>query len=199
MKTLFNFFLLLAFSNLGAQTRSHQITEHLEDVNVIVLNLNGDTEISEAKTDSLIVLSELTVSGSVFGWTSDDTRPKFEIEIKKIADTLFVQIPQVWNQKVIGIDTYTEDINSIIYIPNNKPIVINKANNLKLNVTNSNIRVIEADKVFWDCFHDLSYKYLSCEARYGLNINGIDVDEKYETFGSGEGIILIKSKKIELK
>ncbi len=199
MKTIFNFILVFILGHANAQLASNQISEKLELINVIVLTLSGDVIIDNSNENIISVHSTLTPSGSVIGWTYPKERPLFEIKSKISGDSLYIETPAVWDQKIIGIDLYTELIESTILLPNNKNVIIKKAKDVEINTGIKNLKVSYTNQLVWNNYNFSAHQLLICDAKDDLIIGGKKMSRDFESYGTGEGIVRIKATSIYIK
>ena len=199
MKTILSLILILLLGHANAQLASNQISEKLDSINVVVLTLSGDVIIENSNENIISVHSTLTPSGSVIGWTYPKERPPFEIKSRISADSLFIETPAVWDQKIIGIDLYTELIESTILLPENKNVIIKKANDVEINTDIKNLKVSRTNRLEWNNFNFSAHQLLMCDAKDDLIIGGKSKSRYFESYGNGEGIVRIKASSIYIK
>jgi len=199
MKTILNLILILLLGQANAQLASNQISEKLDSIKVIVLTLSGDVIINNSDENIISVHSTLTPSGSVIGWTYPKERPLFEIKSRISGDSLYIETPAVWDQKIIGIDLYSELIESTILLPNNKNIIIKRANDVEINTDIKNLKVSHANHLVWNNYNFSAHQLLMCDARDDLIIGGKRRSGEFESYGNGEGIVRINASSIHIK
>ena len=199
MKTILSLILILLLGHANAQLASNQISEKLDSINVVVLTLSGDVIIENSNENIISVHSTLTPSGSVIGWTYPKERPPFEIKSRISADSLFIETPAVWDQKIIGIDLYTELIESTILLPENKNVIIKKANDVEINTDIKNLKVSYTNHLVWNNYNFSAHQLLMCDARDDLIIGGKSRNGEFESYGNGEGIVRINASSIHIK
>ena len=180
--------LTVIFIRSNAQELTYTFVGSLSDVNTIVLNdLSGDCTLFQSTTDELNVKSELYINGETWGWKLPDRRPVFNIYSRQSNDTLYIEMPYKFSFKVIGISTYSEQIKSVLQIPNDKQIIVRKAEKLSIEGEFNYLNIQNTTELYCNTIFKMNMNRISCKATERLTINGIRHNNLYEWEGQGNG------------
>lgn len=168
----------------------------LDAITVIVLELHGNAHLSLNKQNELKMESLLTPKGSVIGWSFDSERPPFEINYQISNDTLFVSSPQKWDQKVVGVDLYTEQVDTKIYFPEHSNVIVKSADKLVIDNSFSRFKVLECRVIEYSGMDTSDFGLMICNASRRLTIGGLKYKLNHEIEGTGTGYYLLKAETI---
>lgn len=200
MKTFHTLLFLIALAlYVQAQPSQTTFTGNLDHVKVVVLELTDEVSVRQSNTHDLTVTSNLTAKGRIIGWTADEKRPEFVIEHRQHGDTLFVNTPERWQQKTIGVDLYEEQITSEICIPVDKAVIIPTADRLLIDANFGYLRILKAKQVLWENLDRSSYRIMLCRASEKMVIAGIRHHDSYELTGLGDGLYTIDAERITIR
>jgi hypothetical protein len=167
-----------------AQKAKTEFSMSIPCIHVVVLDLTGNTSIQASPKDEIKINSFLQSKGDTWGWKWPDQRPDFKIKERISKDTLYITSPLRYSPKTIGITTYSENIDNIIFVPEGKKIYVIHSDQLMvedgmgmLDVRNTGELTISIRKS--------TVKQLKCNARMRLNINTIENTKSYELNGLG--------------
>ena len=181
---------------VNAQEKTDQLTASLKNVNVIVLNLCENTTIKTSQLNEINVMSYLFTKGDTWGWQYPKKRPLFKTESRLSNDTLFVRTPSIFKPKSIGVCTYIETIKTSIQVPENKQIIIQKADNLIIENVFTSIHIYNTNKLNYQFIKKSKVKMLLCEANEKLIVNGKQKGNNYEFQGTGNENYILKANEI---
>jgi hypothetical protein len=199
IKTNLTLIMFLIIFGSYAQKTNDKIDIPLNSINTVVLSeLSGVCSIFQSKTNELYARSELNTSGGKWGWSFPKERPLFKISSRESNDTLYVEMPYEFSFKTIGISTYSEHITSIIQIPEDKQIIIQKANKLIVEDEFSQLNIQNTEDLICNIIHKNSMNNILCNAGKRLTINGLKSNNQYEFQGSGKGNSSLKAINISL-
>lgn len=197
MRQIFFLFiaLCLGISNCLAQQAKAEYSISLTTINVIVLDLSGNTSIKSSDNDEVKIKSFLMTDGHVLGWKFPNERPPFQISERVSNDTIYISTPVIFNPKSIGIDTYSETIVNTIQLAPDKIIDVRSADQLtveddlrQLKTTNINSLIVDV--------HKSSVNELICHAKAIIKINGTESLKEYELNGNGSNTYNLQSAQI---
>ncbi len=183
---------------VNAQENSDKSQKSLKDVNVVVLDLCENTTIKNSQSDEIKIESYLFTKGEIWGLKQSKNRPLFKTEIKQSNDTVFVTPPIVYKPKSIGVNTYEEKIETSVYLPYNKQIIVQKADNLIVESRFPSIEIKNTDELKYYSIQKSEIKILLCEAGKELIVNEKQKVRNYEFHGTGKENYILKAKKIIL-
>jgi hypothetical protein len=180
-----------------AQQKQAEYSKSLADVNVVVLSLSGNTTLVLSGSSALQMNSFLTPKGSVIGWQSPSKRPEFEITDRQSGDTVFVSSPSKFSPNTIGISNYSESMDNIILLPDNKKIIISSADNLKVEGRCKWLDVNQAGSVSVS-LEEFFIRELSCIAQKSLRINDETLAKSFVLKSSGSDTLYINASNINI-
>lgn len=186
--------MLASYSNAQLVKVEDQVS--LESIKVIELEVGGATTIIRNDQRNLKVTSSLTPHGTVFGWSFDKERPTFTIEHTMKADTLVLKAPKKWNQKIIGVDLYSEDIETIICLPENMNVIISSADKLIIDNNFQRLKVLRSRSIELNRIDKTHVGLVICNASRKLTIGGLKYKLNHEIEGTGTGYYLLKAETI---
>jgi hypothetical protein len=131
----------------------------------------------------------------VWGWKFPSERPAFTTSEKVSHDTVFFTTPGKYYRGVIGVDTYSENIENSILIPRDKSIVIRAAETVRIEDEFKQVSLSGTDQA------DLTIRKsaisrMKCHARHQLKINGAETTGNYEILGTGTDSYLLDANQI---
>jgi hypothetical protein len=189
--------LCLGISNSLAQQAKAEYSISLTKINVIVLDLSGNTSIKSSDNDEVKIKSFLMTDGHVLGWKFPNERPSFQISERVSNDTIYISTPIIFNPKSIGIDTYSETIVNTIQLAPDKIIDVRSADQLtveddlrQLKTTNTNSLIVDV--------HKSSVNELICHAKAIIKINGTESLKEYELNGNGSNTYNLQAAQITI-
>lgn len=132
-KTISTLILFFIFFGSNAQTANDKIVIPLNSINTVVLRESGGAcKLFVSQSNEITAQSELHTSGGIWGWSFPKKRVPFKISCQQSNDTLYIKMPVTFSFSTIGISTYSEQISSIIQIPADKHVLVQKAKNLTI-------------------------------------------------------------------
>ncbi len=196
--TILSFVVLFLSVSAGiAQQRQTEYSKSLSEINVIVLNLSGNSTLVFSGSSILKINSFLFPRGGVLGWQSPSKRPDFEITDRQSADTVYVTAPPKFTPNSIGFSNYSETTNNIILLPADKKIIIRDADNLKVEGRCKWMDVNQAGSVSVS-LEEFFIKELSCIAQKSLIINDSALSKAFVLKSSGSDTLYIKASHINI-
>lgn len=195
------FIILAAFSIISINGKA-QVKDSRDisfgDLKAVVINVKDQTCIQGSAKNQVSISSYLFKKGKIRGLKSPSERPEFRIECEIIEDTLYLASPAYYSPLTIGINTYSERIETNIEIPGHIPVIIRNAKNLVFKDSFSNVKVLKADKVIYNNLKTSEISTLKCRAKETLLINNVSRSREFEMEGSGTNQIRIDSREIEI-
>ena len=195
------FIILAAFSIISINGKA-QVKDSKEistgSLKAVVIEANDETSIQRSAKDLISISSYLFKKGKIRGLKSPSERPDFRIECAISNDTLYLASPAYYSPVTIGINTYSERIETNIEIPGHIPVIITNSKNLVLKDPLSNVKVLKADKVIYNNLKTSEISTLKCRAKETLLINNITRSREFEMEGRGTNQIRIDSREIEI-
>ena len=189
--------IILAITTGFAQKTKTEFSKSARAVKVIVFSLTGNSSIQASANDEVKIKSFLQSKGDVWGWKSPDKRPEFKISDRISGDTLFVTTPQVYSPNTIGINTYSENIDNTIMVPEGKKVYVKHSEKLTLedemeyvDVNNTNELNVSIPKS--------GVRLLKCNAADDLKINSKENSKSYELNGLGTHTYSLAARQITL-
>ncbi len=189
--------LILSFTVLNAQQKQAEYSKSLTDVRVIVLNLTGNSTLVFSGSNMMKFNSFLFPKGNVWGWHYPAERPEFEITGRQSGDTVFISSPSKFIPNTIGISNYSETMNNIIILPDDKKIIIRVADNLKVEGHCGWLDVNQAHTVSIS-LEEYFIRELSCIAQKSLKINDEALSKSFILKSSGTDTLHIKAADINI-
>ncbi len=186
--------LILTISTF-AQNKTEKVIP-ADGISVVVISSSEVTNIKRSNKNIVQITSYLFKKGSVWGVKKPAERPSFEAMYRISNDTLFIQTPKRFTPKVIGINTYSEKIESILEIPFSKKILIKKAGQLFFSDTFLNVIVKKSERVSSVDLTKKDIALLKCKASEKLIINGINKSLDFELVNVGKQNIQLNSHEI---
>jgi hypothetical protein len=187
----------LTISAVIAQQNQAEYSKSLDDVNVVVLCLSGNSTLVLSGSSVMKINSFLTPKGSVIGWQSPSKRPEFEITDRQSGDTVFVTSPPKFSPNTIGISNYSENMDNIILLPDDKKIIISTADNLKVEGRCRWLDVNQAKSVSVS-LEEFFIKELSCIAQESLRINEKTLAKSFVLKNNGSDSLYINASHINI-
>lgn len=201
MKSKKNFlFVLLSSISIGihAQGLTHKFNKELKEVNVVVFNLEGNAIIHPSPENQIRVVSVLNTKGNVWGLKKPKYRPEFKTTYLISNDTLYVTTPQIFSYSAIGINTYSEQIETTIQVLSSTEIIIRKADNVEFEPSFANLSIQEANSIKCLDINKASVKVLQCDSKYNLVVNGLKKGNSFEYEGIGLSKYFLKANTIKI-
>lgn len=181
-----------------AQNSIDHFKKSIEDINVIVLRLDGYVKIVPLPTDQIISISTLNSQGEVWGISFPDQRPEFKTQSRQSKDTLYIRTPSRFSYSSIGINTYNEKIETILQISSSVQVIIEKSDKIEITAGWSYLNIIEAKSVELNNLNKSNIKSLLCHSEEKMIDDG-QIKPNYYTFeGNGSEFYSIKSNYIKL-
>jgi hypothetical protein len=196
--TILSFVVLFLIVSAGnAQQRQAEYSGSLSDINVIVLNLPGNSTLVFSGSSNLKINSFLFPRGGVLGWQSPSKRPDFKITDRQSADTLYVAAPPKFTPNSVGFSNYAETMNNIILLPADKKLIISNADNLKIEGRCKWIDINQAETVSLS-LEEFFIRELSCIAQKSLIINDSALSKAFVLKNTGSDTLYIKASHINI-
>jgi len=187
----------LAISSGIAQQKQAEYSKSLAGVNVVVLSLSGNSTLVLSGSNVMKINSFLSPKGSVVGWQSPSKRPEFEIIGRQSGDTVFVTSPPKFSPNTIGISNYSENMDNIILLPDDKKIIISAADNLKVEGRCKWLDINQARAVSVS-LEEFFIKELSCIAQESLRINDKTLAKSFVLKSGGSDTLYINASRINI-
>lgn len=198
-KTILTLVMCVTLIGCYAQKMNDNMVIPIGSINVVVItNLSGDCTIFQSKTNEIKAKSGLYTKGDSWGWRFPKERPTFKISSKKSNDTLYIEMPSEFNFKIIGISTYSEQIRSVLQIPDDKEVIIQKANKLTIEDEFYYLNIQNTSDLSCNNIKKVKTKSIMCNAHNMLFINGIKSNNMFEFHGAGTGNYILNANKISL-
>lgn len=169
----------------------------IENQKIIFIETTGKITLNSSNAENVKVNSLLTTKGEIVGYKSPNQRPQFIIKSRFTQDTLFIKIPEKYNPRVIGVNTYQETIESIVSVPDGYTVVINNPEKANIKEVNNDIYVLNSKETFCKV-NSNNIETLNCIATNNLLINGIESNKQFKMKGIGKNYIEIESENIIL-
>jgi hypothetical protein len=170
----------------------------LDGVNVVVLDLDGHAKVTPIAGSQIHAVSTLTTKGKVWGLKSEKTRSNFETTGILSSDTLYVTTPKLFSYTSVGINTYSEKIETSIKIPMSAKIIISNANEIKIESGFASLNLRSAESVELVNLEKDQIHTLSCRSNSDLIINDTPKGSSFEFQGLGMEYYYLKAKRMEL-
>ena len=187
----------ISFMGIGQKTVDTYQTD-IDKVRVVVLHLDGLARITPVSGNQLRIESNLTTKGDVWGFKREKSRPAFETTSILSSDTLFVSTPRLFSHSSVGINTYSEKIESSIKIPGSVKIIINHANEVEIDPGFTSLIIKKAKSVDMNDLARDKIKSLCCVSNKNLTVNGKLRGDSYEFEGVGRESYYLSANSIDL-
>jgi hypothetical protein len=189
--------LFLRSGTLAAQSRTVEASYPMKGVHVLVLNLSGISRIHPGIREELQLSSMLQINGFIWGWKYPDKRPEFRIAGRVSHDTMYLATSAVFQPKTIGINTYSENIENIIYVPAIIQVVVREADKL---IVDARLQMLEVKKtkLLQIAVVKDEIKNLTCRSVSGLSINSVAGPDMYEIHSIGNSSYDLQADQIEI-
>jgi hypothetical protein len=201
MKTR-NFLIIAALSSISLMSIGQKTTDtyqtDIDQVRVVVLHLDGQARITPVSGNQLWIESNLTTKGDVWGIKREKSRPAFEINGMLSSDTLYVSTPELFNYSSVGINTYSEKIESSIRIPGSVKVIIIHANKVEIEPGFTCLDIKNAKSVDMNDLTRDRIKSLCCVSKKDLTVNGKLRGDSYEFEGLGRESYYLNANDINL-
>lgn len=182
---------------LNAQQKQAEYSKSLSDINVIVLNLSGNSTVVFSGSSMMKINSFLYPKGNVWGWHYPAERPEFQISGRQSGDTVFISSPARFIPNIIGISNYSETMNNIVILPDDRKIIVREADNLKIEGHCKWLDVNQAHAVSAS-IEEYFIRELSCVALKSLKINDAVLSKALILKSSGTDTLYIKAAEINI-
>lgn len=190
---------LCSISIMGlGQNTVHNYQTDIEQVSVVVLNLDGLVRITPVSGKQLRIESTLTTRGDVWGFKREKSRPAFETTGILSSDTLYVSTPGLFSYSSVGINTYSEKIESSISIPGSVKIIINHAHEVEVEPGFTSLDIRNARSVDVNDLAREKIKSLRCVSNKNLTVNGELRGDSYDFEGVGRECYYLSANSIDL-
>jgi hypothetical protein len=140
----------------------------------------------------------LNTKGNVWGLKKPKYRPEFKTTSLISNDTLYVTTPQIFSYSAIGINTYSEQIETTIQVLSSTEIIIRKADNVEFEPSFANLSIQEANSIRCLDINKASVKVLQCDSKYNLVVNGLKKGNSFEYKGIGLSKYFLKANTIKI-
>lgn len=181
-----------------AQEEIENYSRELDQVKVVVLELTGTTEIISADRDeNFSMKSTLFKKGEVIGWHFPEERPVFQQKESLSGDTLFLSSPKRHQPKVIGITTYAESIQNIIFCPTHVQLIVNSADKLSINGDFEKLRTRNVDQLDMGTIEKSSVKSFKVSGSRA-SIAGMKRAPNFEIIGYGTQEYDLRAKELNI-
>jgi hypothetical protein len=198
-KNTFLFVLFISISiGIHAQGFTHKFNKELKAINVIVLNLEGNVTIHPSLEKQIRVITVLNSKGDVWGLKTPKNRPEFKTTYLVSNDTLHVTTPKKFNYSSVGINTYSEQIETEIQVSSSTKIIVRKANEIKFEAGFTNLSIQEANIIQGLNVNKASVKVLQCDSKNKLVVNGLKKGNSFEYEGTGLSKYFLKANTINI-
>lgn len=183
--------------SMGQET-VHKYQDDLDRVNVVVLNLDGHVRITPTSGSQMQVVSNLSTKGNVWGIKTEKSRPVFETLGTLSSDTLYVTTPMLFSYTSVGINTYSETIETSIKISESVEIIIPGANEIEIESGFASLDIRSAESVEIVDLDKDQIKTLCCTCNTNLLVNGNTRGNSFEIQGIGIESYFLKAKRVAL-
>jgi hypothetical protein len=180
-----------------AQKTKTQFSMSTRGIQVVVLDLTGNTSIEVSPKDEIKIKSFLQLKGGTWGWEWPDQRPEFKIKERVSKDTLYITSPPTYSPKIIGITTYSENIDNTIMMPEGKKIYVIHSDQLQVEDCMEMLDVKNTGDLTVTILKS-TVKQLKCHARRILKINTVEASKSYELNGFGTQIYYLEADQITI-
>ena len=187
----------ICIMSMGQKT-VHKFQDDLDRVSVVVLDLDGQVRITPTSGSQIEVVSNLSAKGDVWGLKSEKNRPVFETTGTLSSDTLYVKTPTPFSYTSVGINTYSEKIETSIKIPKSLIIIIPNANEIEIESGFASLNLRSAESVELIDLDKDQIKTLCCICNEDLFVNGKPRGDSFEFQGMGVESYYLKAKRIGL-
>jgi len=193
-------FALLSLISIGihAQDFTHKFNKELKGVSVVVLNLDGNATIYPSLENQVRVISALNTKGSVWGFKIPKNRPEFKTTSLVSNDTLYVTTPSIFSYAAVGINTYSEQIETTIQVLSSTEIIIRNANDIEFEDRFTNLTIQEANAIRCLDINKASVKVLQCNSRDNLVVNGLEKGNSFTYEGTGLSNYFLEANTIKI-
>lgn len=178
----------------GTEAEYSKLTD---EINVVVLNLTGNTLLQLSGTDIISISSTLSASGKIIGLKFPYKRPDFRISGEISNDTLYIRTPYRYSPASIGYSSYTEKIENIIRLSSRIKILAIGGDILKCNEEFRKLEVISAGNLEIT-LRESAIKELRCSASDNLKINNEVFKGGYTLKNSGINIYKLEGEIINI-
>jgi len=186
MKILLFLFMAVStgITTLSAQQLKADYSVPATKINVVVLQLSGNSVVQASGNEEVRVKSSLFARGKVWGWKFPADRPPLEIMHHISGDTLYISTPGQFHPAVVGISTYSESLDNMISIPSEKKLIIHGSENLSIE---DNFCLVEqsGSGTVSLAVSMTEVNNLKCKSRVRLSIDGKMRSGEYELNGKG--------------
>ena len=140
----------------------------------------------------------MNTKGDVWGLKKPKYRTEFKTTSLVSNDTLYVTTPQIFSYSAIGINTYSEQIETTIQVLSSTEIIIRKANDIEFEANFKNLSIQEANSIRCLDVNKASVKVLHCDSKDNLVVNGLKKGNSFKYEGIGLSKIFLKANTIKI-
>ena len=187
----------ISFTLIGQKTVDNYQTD-IDQVSVVVLHLDGLARIRPVSGNQLRIETVLITKGNVWGFKSEKSRPEFEITVIQSSDTLYVSTPGLFSYRSVGINTYSEKIESTIRIPSSVKIIVDQAKEVEIDPGFAFLDIKKARSVDMNDLEKDRIRSLCCISNKWLTVNGKLRGDSYEFEGLGGESYHLNANRIAL-